>query len=91
MTDLNILKTDARGRVTLPTPFRKESLFEYSVEGDAITLYPVRTVRKYPDMTGLPEEDLPREWLAREQNVNEDTRRGLSAASPSEALKRIKG
>ena len=90
MTDLNILKTDTRGRVTLPAPFRKESLFEYTVEGDAITLYPVRTVRKYLDMAGLPEEDLSPDWAAREQKVNKDTRPGVCAASPAEAVKRIK-
>lgn len=90
MNDLNILKTDSRGRVTLPAPFRKESLFEYTIEGDAITLYPVRTVRKYPSMNGLPEEDLSPDWAAREEEVNRDTRPGVSAASPSEALKRIR-
>jgi hypothetical protein len=90
MTDVNILKTDSRGRVTLPAPFRKEALFEYAVEGDAITLYPVRTVRKYPDMDRLPEEDLSPEWAAREEEVNRDVRPGVSASSPSEALKRMK-
>ena len=90
MTDVNILKTDSRGRVTLPGAFRKEPLFEYAIDGDAITLYPVRTVRKYPDMEGLPEEDLPPGWVAREEEVNRDKRRGVSAPSPSEALKRLK-
>ncbi|MDD5207402.1 MAG: hypothetical protein PHS17_18385 [Desulfobacterales bacterium] len=90
MSDLNILKTDSRGRITLPAPFRNESLFEYTVEGDAITLYPVRTVRKYPDMDGLPEEDLSPDWSAREEEVNRDRRPGVPASSPSEALKRIK-
>ncbi|PKN63059.1 MAG: hypothetical protein CVU57_21355 [Deltaproteobacteria bacterium HGW-Deltaproteobacteria-15] len=90
MTDLNILKTDSRGRITLPAPFRNESLFEYTVEGDAITLYPVRTVRKYPDMDGLPEEDLSSDWSASEEEVNRDRRPGVSASTPSEALKRIK-
>lgn len=90
MTDVNILKTDSRGRVTLPPSFRKEPLFEYTIEGDSITLYPVRTVRKYPDMSELPEEDLPSAWVEREEDVNRDTRRGVSASSPSKALKRIK-
>jgi hypothetical protein len=87
---VNILKTDSRGRLTLPTPFRKEPLFEYAIEGDAIILYPVRTVRKYPDMEGLPEEDLSPGWVTREEEVNRDKRRGVSAPSPSEALKRLK-
>ncbi|MEW6667549.1 MAG: hypothetical protein AB1512_20270 [Thermodesulfobacteriota bacterium] len=90
MADVNILKTDSRGRVTLPPPFRKEPLLEYAIEGDAITLFPVRTVRKYPDMDGLPEEVLSPEWAAREEEVNRDTRPGVSASSPSKTLKRIK-
>jgi hypothetical protein len=90
MTDVNILKSDSRGRITLPPSFRKEPLFEYTIEGDSITLYPVRTVRKYPDMGGLPEEDLSPAWAAREEEVNRDTRQGVSASSPSQALKRIK-
>lgn len=90
MAEVNLLKTDSRGRVTLPTPFRKETLFEYAVEGDAITLYPVRTVRKYPDMADLPEEDLPPGWVAREEEINRDKRRGVSAPNPSEAMKRLK-
>jgi len=90
MSDLNVLKTDSRGRVTLPAPFRNEALFEYTIEGDAITLYPVRTVRKYLNMDGLPEEDLSPQWAAEEEEVNQDTRSGVSASSPSEALKRIR-
>ena len=91
MTDVNILKTDSRGRVALPAPFRSEPLFEYIIEGDQITLYPVRTVRKYPDMSDLTEEDLPPEWADQERCINEDLRKGVTAASPSDALKRIKG
>jgi hypothetical protein len=90
MADGKILKTDSRGRVTLPLPFRKEPLFEYAVEGDPITLYPVRPVRKYPDMGGLPEENLSPESVVHEEEVNRDTHGGVSASSPSEALKRIK-
>lgn len=90
MSEINILKTDNRGRVTLPLPFRKEPLFEYQVEGDQIILYPVRTVRKYPDMAGLPEEKLSPDWEQTEQKVNRDTRRGIRAASASKALKKFK-
>ena len=89
MREVNILKTDNRGRVTLPPHFRSEPLFEYVVEGDSITLYPVRTVRKYPDMSDLPLEDLPQEWVKREEAINKDKRRGISAASPSDALKAL--
>jgi len=90
MREVNILKTDNRGRVTLPSPFRSEPLFEYIIEGDVITLFPVRTVRKYPDMSDLPSEELPQEWAEREVAVNKDKRRGVSAASPTEALKAFK-
>ncbi len=90
MADVNILKTDSRGRVTLPPPFRSEALFEYIVEGDQIILYPVRTVRKYPDMSDLPTELLSSEWVKREEEINKDTRPGISAPTPAEALKRAK-
>ncbi len=90
MAEINILKTDGRGRVTLPLPFRKEPLFEYQIEGEQIILYPVRTVRKFPEMIGLPEEKLTPEWEGEEKKVNRDTRKGIRAASASEALKKFK-
>ena len=90
MADVRILKTDSRGRITLPPPFRSESLFEYMVKGDQIILYPVRTVRKYPDMSDLPEEALSREWIDRELKVNKDGRSAISAAGPSDALKQLR-
>ena len=90
MAKVNILKTDSRGKITLPSPFRNKPLFEYMVEGDQITLYPVRTVRKYPDMSDIPAEELAPEWIRREEEVNKDTRRGISASTPTQAIKRIK-
>ena len=90
MAEVNILKTDSRGKITLPSPFRNQPLFEYMVEGDQITLYPVRTVRKYPDMSGIPAEELTPEWIRREEEVKKDTRRGISASTPIQATKRIK-
>ena len=90
MANVNILKSDSRGRITLPAPFRSEPLFEYVVKGGQITLYPVRTVRKYPDMSDLPTEQLGDTWLQQEAAVNADTRSGVSASSPSEALKQLK-
>jgi hypothetical protein len=90
MADIHILKTDSRGRVTLPGNFRKEPLFEYVIEGDQITLYPVKTVRKFPDMSNLPEEDLGSEWIEKEEQVNRDKRHWVKAASPAEALKKIR-
>jgi hypothetical protein len=90
MTSINILKTDSRGRITLPPPFRSEAIFEYVIEGDQIILYPVRTVRKYPDMSDLPTEELPPDWIEREEAVNRDKRRGISARSASGALEQQK-
>ena len=90
MTEVNILKTDSRGRITLPPPFRSESLFEYVIEGDQIVLYPVRTVRKFPDMSDLPEMAVSTEWAEKESKVNRDRRAGISAESPSEAAKRMR-
>jgi hypothetical protein len=90
MAEIKILKADSRGRISLPAPFRKEPLFEYAVKGDQIILYPVRTVRKYPDMSDLPEEDLSSNWVERERKVNADTRPGIVASTPSKALKKKK-
>ncbi|MCX5886044.1 MAG: hypothetical protein NT096_09085 [Proteobacteria bacterium] len=90
MGEIKVLKTDARGRISLPRSFRKEPLFEYTIKGNQITLYPVRTVRKYPDMSDLPSEELSSEWTEREKKVNKDMRPGIRAATPSEALKKAK-
>lgn len=90
MVDINILKTDSRGRLTLPPPFRNEPLFEYVIDGDQIILYPVRTVRKYPDMSDLPSEELSPKWVKREREVNKDKLPGIPAFTPVEALRRIK-
>jgi len=90
MAEIKILKTDSRGRIILPPSFRKEPLFEYTIKGDQITLYPVRTVRKYPDMSDLPTEELSPDWVAKEEKVNTDTRRGIIASTPANALKKMK-
>jgi hypothetical protein len=90
MAEINILKTDNRGRVTLPSHFRSEPLFEYVIQGDSIILYPVRTVRKYPDMSDLSDEELSHEWVKGEEAVNKDSRRGIAAATPAEALRALK-
>jgi bifunctional DNA-binding transcriptional regulator/antitoxin component of YhaV-PrlF toxin-antitoxin module len=90
MAEINILKTDARGRITLPSAFRKEPLFEYAIKGDQIILYPVRTVRKYPDMSDLPTEELSPEEAEKEKRVNTDTRPGIKAATPAEAIKKTR-
>jgi hypothetical protein len=90
MSETNLLKTDHRGRVTLPPAFRKEPLFEYLIEGEQIILYPVRTVRKYPEMPNLPAENLPPDWEQKEKKVNKDTRKGIRAASASDALKKLR-
>jgi hypothetical protein len=88
MAEIKILKTDGRGRITLPPSFRKEPLFEYAIKGDQIILYPVRTVRKYPDMSDLPEEKLSPAWAEAEKRVNTDPRPGIAASTPAEAIKK---
>jgi hypothetical protein len=90
MAEIKILKTDSRGRIILPPPFRKEPLLEYAIKGDQIILYPVRTIRKYPDMSDLPAEELSPDWVEKEKKVNTDTRPGIVASTPSEALKKLK-
>ena len=90
MADVNILKTDSRGRIILPPPFRSEPLLEYVIEGAQIVLYPVRTVRKYPDMSDLPTEKLSSQWVEQEEQVNKDPRHGIQALSAPEAIKRMK-
>jgi hypothetical protein len=88
MAEIRILKTDGRGRITLPPSFRKEPLFEYAIRGDQLVLYPVRTVRKYPDMSETPEEELSPSWAEAEKRVNADSRPGIVASTPSEAIKK---
>jgi len=90
MAEIKILKADSRGRIILPPPFREEPLLEYAIKGDQIILYPVRTVRKYPDMSELPSEELSLESVENEIKVNKDPRPGISASTPSEALKKRK-
>ena len=76
--------------MTLPGDFCKERMFEYFIERDKITLYPVKTVRKFPDMTDLPEEELGSQWIAKETQISRDKRRGVKASFPAEALKKIR-
>jgi len=90
MAEIRILRTDSRGRIILPPPFRKEPLLEYAIKGDQIILYPVRTVRKYPDMSDLPVEELSPDWVETEKKVSRDSRPGIRASSPSEALIKMK-
>ncbi len=60
------------------------------IEGQQLTLYPVQTVRKFPDMFDLPVEELSPEWVKQEDKVNKDTRQGVMAATPAQALKHLK-
>jgi hypothetical protein len=64
-------------------------LFEYAIEGDQIVLYPVKTVRKFPYMSDLPEESLSPEWEDKELKINRDKRARIAAGSPSEALRHL--
>jgi hypothetical protein len=55
-----------------------------------LTLYPVKTVRKFSAMSNLPEDDLSAEWNAEELKVNQGMRPGIVAGNPSEALKQMR-
>ena len=84
------LKTDSRGRITLPPQFKNESLFECIEDNGCLVLYPVQTVRKFPKMDDLPTLTLNSKWHQEEKEVNEDMRSGIIATTPEEALKKLK-
>lgn len=63
---------------------------EFPIEGEAIVPYPAPTAREYPDMSGLPVEELSQKCAKLEDAVNKDKRRGVLAASPTQALKALK-
>jgi hypothetical protein len=39
-------------------------------------------------MSDLPAEELSAQWMAKEKEVNADTRPGIQAATPAEAIKK---
>jgi hypothetical protein len=41
-------------------------------------------------MSDLPTEELSPDWLAKEEKVNADARRGIVASTPANALKKMK-
>jgi hypothetical protein len=89
-TVANILKADSRGRISLPGEFKRHGLFEYVEEDGCLVLYPVRTVREFPDMSDLPEIALGGQAVAEERQSNRDRRPGVVASSPSAALKTLR-
>jgi hypothetical protein len=60
---------------------------EFPVEVEALVPYPAPTVTEYQDMSDLPAEELSQKCIRLEDAVNEDKRRGVSAASATQALK----
>ncbi|MDI6791495.1 MAG: hypothetical protein QME81_01320 [bacterium] len=86
----SILKTDSRGRVTLPPKFKNESLFEYAEDNGCLILWPVQTVRKFPKMDDLPTITLNAKWQQEEKEINEDMHPAIMAATPKSALKKLK-
>jgi len=90
MTSPTILKTDSRGRITLPPQFKKESLFECISDNGCLVLYPVQTVRKFPKMDDLPTTTLDQKWQQEEKEINEDTRPPIMATTPESALKKLR-
>ncbi|MEW5767313.1 MAG: hypothetical protein AB1797_06750 [bacterium] len=85
-----ILKTDSRGRITLPPGFKNEPLFECIEDNGCLILHPVQTVRKFPGMDGLPTTTLGPKWQQEEGEINEDMRPGIIAKTPKSALKKLK-
>lgn len=85
-----ILKADSRGRITLPPRFKKEPLFECIEDNGYLILYPVQTVRKFPEMDDLPTTTLGPKWQQEEEEINEDIQPGIIAKTPKSALEKLK-
>ncbi len=90
MNSTTILKTDSRGRITLPSEFKNEPLFECIQDNGCLVLYPVQTVRKFPKMDDLPTTTLNPKWQQEEKEINEDMRHGIIAKTPKAALEKIR-
>lgn len=90
MAQPNILTPDARGRVVLPKKYQREKLLEYHDFGDYLALYPVTTVRKFPDMSDLPETRVSEEWMAEEREINQRREKLIVAKTPREALRKLR-
>jgi len=91
MDSPSILKTDSRGRITLPPEFKNEPLFECVEDNGCLVLYPVQTVRKFPKMSDISTTTLAPKWQKEEKEINEDTRPPIIATTPKSALKKLKG
>ncbi|MBU0700318.1 MraZ N-terminal domain containing protein [bacterium] len=90
MDSTTILKTDSRGRITLPSEFKNESLFECINDNGCLVLYPVQTVRKFPKMDDLPITTLNTKWQQEEKEINEDMRYGIIAKTPKAAQEKLR-
>ncbi|MEK7812640.1 MAG: hypothetical protein AAB296_02680 [Candidatus Desantisbacteria bacterium] len=90
MNSTTILKTDSRGRITLPPEFKKESLFECIQDNGCLVLHPVQTVRKFPEMDDIPTTILTLKWQKEEKEINEDIRQGIIAKTPKLAIEKLR-
>lgn len=89
-----VLKPDRQGRITLPGQLKRAGLVQCDEQPDgSVLLYPVRVVRDYPSMEGLPEaSDLPPDLAASLERSLDSAIPGIRATTPAEALaKRNKG
>ena len=89
MNSTTILKTDSRGRITLPLEFKNEPLFECIADNGCLILYPVQTVRKFPKMDDIPTTTLNPKWQQEEKEINEDMHSGIIAKTPKAALEKL--
>ncbi|MCB0308392.1 MAG: hypothetical protein KDD48_03390 [Bdellovibrionales bacterium] len=89
MKNTAVLKPDKQGRISLPEPLKSSQLVQYELNPDgSILIYPVRTVREYPDMSDLPESsDLTDSIKASLHKSLSSTQQGVFARSSFEALK----
>lgn len=90
MPRVNVLTPDSRGRVVLPERYKNEKLLEYVDRKAYLIIYPVETVRRFPDMDDLPEETLDPVWKKEEASVTQSKTKGIRAKNPRETLRKLK-
>lgn len=90
MPKANVLMPDSRGRVVLPERYKNEKLLEYVDRKGFLIIYPVETVRRFPDMADIPEIELDAVWREEERSVSKSKSKGIRAKNPKEALQKSK-
>lgn len=90
MPKANVLMPDSRGRVVLPERYKNEKLLEYVDRKGFLIIYPVETVRRFPDMQDIPEQKLDETWQKEERGISKSKSKGIKAKNPMEALRKLK-